>query len=146
MAKPTQFTWSGLLLRFVFALILVLGTYNPWGFSIYDWFVNDPNGWKESLPLKAFALIILIIGWAIYLRATWRSLGPIGLFLALAFFGTIVWLLVYYGGLTLGLDGPTVVIVEVVLAAVLAVGMTWSLIRRRLTGQMDVDEISEGED
>ena len=29
--------WDGLLLRFIVALLLVFATYNPSGYSYYDW-------------------------------------------------------------------------------------------------------------
>lgn len=87
--------------------------------------------------------IILVIGWVIYLRATWYSLGPIGLVLALAFFSAFIWLLVDIG--LLATDNVTLFnwITLIVLSAILAVGMSWSHIRRRMTGQIDMDEVDE---
>jgi hypothetical protein len=68
MAKK-GITWSGFLLRFTAAIVLVFTTYNPEGYSYYHWV-------KDSLPaiepLMIFAAVILLIGWTIYLRATAR--------------------------------------------------------------------------
>ena len=85
--------------------------------------------------------IVLLIGWIIFLRATYRSLGPAGTLLAAAFFGVIVWAMIYYE--LLSLDNVTAMqyVVLLVLSAILATGMSWSHIRRRMTGQLDVDEI-----
>ena len=78
-------TWQGILLRFLFAAILFFSTYNPEGYSYFDWALMNMS---EITPLKIFAGIVLLIGWTIYIRATIRSLGIIGLILALGFFGT----------------------------------------------------------
>ena len=136
-----RFTWSNFLIRFVFACLLVLGTYNPSTFSYAHWVSED---FPQSInALNAFAGIILIIGWVIYLRATWRSLGPVGLLLALIFFGVFIWLLIDIG--LLSIDRPSSIgwVILVVISAVLAVGMSWSHIRRRMTGQIDMDEVED---
>jgi hypothetical protein len=83
----------------------------------------------------------LLIGWVMFLRATWNSLGPIGTLLAAAFFGVIIWLLIEWNFLSL--DNATVFqwVILVILTGVLAVGMSWSHVRRRISGQYDTDEI-----
>ena len=74
---------------------------------------------------------------------TWRSIGPIGLGLVAAFFGAILWALFYYG--LLQPDQTTVIayILLIVAATVMAIGLSWSHIRRRLSGQLDTTEIPE---
>ncbi|MES9868838.1 MAG: DUF6524 family protein [Sedimenticola sp.] len=134
------FDFSNFLIRLVMALILVFATYNPSGYSWYHWFTGSEN---KIDPLIALAAIVLIIGWAIYLRATMRSLGVIGTTLAVAFFGIIVWALIEYQ--VLSLDNTTALeyIVLVMLSAIMATGLSWSHVRRRLTGQIDVDETDD---
>lgn len=139
-----QFNSQGFLLRFLFALALVYITYNPSGLSYYHW-AKDAligNGTIMSPPF-ALVSIVLLIGWTIYLRATFRSLGGFGLLLALAFFAIIIWWLVDLG--LLGLQNVSVFsyIVLFLIAAVLAVGMSWSHVRRRLSGQADMDDVDE---
>jgi hypothetical protein len=89
----------------------------------------------------ALAGIVLLIGWTIYLRATARSLGIFGLLLAAAFFGTILWLVIDWG--LVHVDSVTAItyIILVILCGILAIGISWSHIRRRMTGQVDVDEV-----
>ena len=99
---------------------------------------------RETNKLDAvliFAGVLLVIGWAIYLRATVRSLGIIGIILAVAFFGSVTWLLVQ--SQILSLENITILtyVLLVMLSAVLATGISWSHIRRRMTGQADVDEV-----
>lgn len=138
-----QFNSQGFLLRFIFALILVFVTYNPTGISYYHW-ANDIFYTDASIsPPFALVSIILLIGWTVYLRATMRSLGGFGLILAFAFFAIIIWWLVDLG--LLGIDRFSVLtyIILFLTSAVLAVGMSWSHIRRRMSGQADMDDVDE---
>ncbi len=143
MAKNT-FSWLSFFIRLLFALILVYASYNPSGTSFYHW---AQEAWlAEPLaitPALAMSAIVLLIGWTIYLRATFRSLGLFGLALAFAFFGIIVWWLIDIGWL--GLENVSIFsyIALFILAAVLATGMSWSHIRRRISGQADMDDIDE---
>jgi hypothetical protein len=130
--------WVGILLRFFVAIILVFATYNPTDYSYYDWFRNML---PEIDPLVIFAGVVLLIGWTIFLRATVRSLGAFGLLLAFAFFGTLIWLLIFWD--LVPADSVTAItyIILVVISGVLATGISWSHIRRRMTGQVDVDDV-----
>jgi len=133
-------TFQGFLLRFMFALLLVLLTYNPSGYSYSHWLQNSFSNFG---PLLAIAGISLIIGWVIYIRATLRSLGLIGLILAALFFSTILWLLIDWGWL--GFNNVTAMnwVILVLISALLAVGISWSHIRRRWSGQIDADDVDE---
>ncbi|MGD2056843.1 MAG: DUF6524 family protein [Gammaproteobacteria bacterium] len=130
--------WAGYLLRFLAAVVLVFSTYNPSGYSYFHWARDSLPGID---PLVVFAGVILLIGWTVFLRATFRSLGAFGLLLAFAFFGTLIWLLVYWDLVPADNLKAIIYIVQVVLCGVLATGISWSHIRRRMTGQVDVDEI-----
>ncbi len=143
MSSRTTITWSGIGLRFLSALLLVFLTYNPSKFSYYHWGIVEMV--DHFSVAKVFIGIVLIIGWAIFLRATSRSLGKLGLILTTGFFVTLVLLLQQLGFKVTSLDG-IVYVVLVILAAIMTVGMSWSHIRRRLTGQVDVDEMHTGEE
>ncbi len=130
--------FGGFAGRFIFALLLVLASFNPSGYSFYHWAAAQ---WGTQPALVALGGIVLLIGWAIFLRATLRSLGLIGVGLVLAFFATVVWVAVSYGWLKLENTRLILWIVLVIVAAVLALGISWSHLRRRLSGQADVDEV-----
>ena len=138
MASRKSFGWDGFLLRFVFATMLVFATYNPEGVSYYHWI-------SEALPdftvIKAFVGVIILIGWIILIRATLGSLGFIGIVLAAAFFGLAIWLIVDVLGLSTDNIRVISYIVGIMLASVLSIGVSWSHVRRRITGQVDTDEI-----
>lgn len=132
----SQFTLNSFLLRFAFALALVLLTYNPSGISWVGWLLSD-----TALVYKVATGVVLAIGWVIYLRATWNSLGQLGTILAAAFFAVIIWLLWQWGLVSLGSGAVIQWLGLLMLSGVLAVGMSWSHIRRRMSGQYDTDEI-----
>lgn len=141
MAIVKEISWTGIGIRFLVALLLVFATYNPEGYSYIDWLAMKESG---PLALKALVGVILVIGWTIYLRATLRSLGGFGMLLVIALMVTLLWLLITWNVIPYDSIRATTYMVEVVISALLAVGMVWSHIRRRLTGQVDVDEIEEG--
>lgn len=133
-------SFAGILLRLLFALVLVFATFNPSGYSYYHWLRDTLPGYSVLL---IFAGVVLLIGWTIFLRATTRSLGAFGLILAFLFFGTLLWLVIDMGWVSPDNINMITYLILILLSAVLAIGMSWSHIRRRLSGQADVDEIDE---
>ncbi|NND67333.1 MAG: hypothetical protein HKN19_07090 [Halioglobus sp.] len=136
----TEFNALGFLGRWVFALALVFSTYNPTEYSYFSWIAADGT---EFSPLIALVGIILLIGWIIFLRATLRALGVVGIGLGAALFGCLIWLFVDMGWLSLEQTGALTWIALVLISLILATGMSWSHVRRRLTGQFDVDETDD---
>ena len=128
---------KGFLLRFLAAAVLLFATYNPEGWSYFHWMAQD--GWTMT-PLKAFAGVCLLVGWVFLLRATLQSLGALGTILAAAFFGTLIWLIVSWAHLEPKTSKGLTYLILLGLAAVLSTGSAWSIWRRRMTGQVDVDE------
>ena len=133
----TEFNAVSFLGRWLFAVALVLGSYNPTEWCYYSWATAETTSFG---PIVAIVGIVLLIGWIIFLRATFMSMGWLGITLGAALFGCIVWLMVDQGWLTLDSEGAIAWVVLIILSLILAVGMSWSHIRRRLSGQFDVDE------
>ena len=139
-----KFSLLSFTFRFLGAALIVLSTFNPSGYSYFHW-VSDSiqtSGPKFGAQ-HAFVGVVLLIGWTILIRSTLRSLGALGLLLAAAFIGTLVWLLTSYGLLDADSSTAIIWISLICLSALLALGMSWSHIRRRLSGQVDVDDITE---
>lgn len=137
----SNFGPDSFLLRWIFALVLVLGTYNPSPYSYLGWLLAD--GFRFG-PLPALVGILLVIGWIIFLRATFLSLGWLGILLGVALFGCLIWLFVDIGLLSLESHGILTWLSLIVVSLLLGVGMSWSHIRRRLSGQLDVDDVETG--
>ena len=135
-------TATGLLWRFIAALVLVLLTYNPSGYSAYDW-VSTAIANSAFGPLHLILIAVLAIGWVVYWVATWRALGTLGMTLAVVLFGAIIWLLFDVGLLESHSIDAITWISLVCLSAVLAVGVSWSHVWRRLTGQYNVEDVDD---
>ena len=138
MTIQKTFGWDKFIVRFIFALVVVFSTYNPEGYSYFHWIYEDLPAFSV---LKAFIGVILLICWIILIRATLGSLGAIGILLAAAFFGLAIWLLIDVFGLSTDSFRVVAYIISIMLASVLSIGISWSHIRRRLSGQVDTDEI-----
>ena len=132
--------FDGIIVRFVFALILVFLTYNPSGYSYFHWAKSIVPSFNPALAICG---LLLIISWGVYLRATFRSLGLIGLILAILLFASFIWLFLDFGWLSL--DNATVMswVGLTIMSLLLAIGMSWSHIRRKLSGQVDIDDVDE---
>lgn len=130
---------SGVLARIAAALALVLLTFNPGGYSYYHWVAQ---AFPHLSALQVVAGIALAIGWVIYVTATRRSLGMFGVTLLMALFAALIWLAVQNGWLHLSSGTAAAWIVVLVTGLILGIGMCWSFVRRRLSGQTDVDQVS----
>ena len=131
-------SWLGVLWRVALAMALVFLTYNPTGHSYFHWALTNFSTFDA---LKALAGALLLAGWVFYLRAALSSLGLLGLILLLLILGAVVWLLVEQKILDPQQPGVLSWVALALLGLVLGIGMSWSLVRQRLTGQVVVDEI-----
>ncbi len=134
------FDFSSFLVRLGVALVLVFATYNPSGYSWFHWFSQAEN---KVDPLIALGAILLVIGWVIYLRATIRSLGAVGTVLAAVLFGTVIWAAIDNNLLSLQNTTAMAYVILVALSTIMAIGLSWSHVRRRMSGQLDVDDRDE---
>jgi len=136
--KTNQFSWPNFFVRFCAAIVLVFASYNPAGLSYYHWaIIKIP----DITPVMAFAGLVLLIGWVIFIRATLRSLGVIGIALAVALFGALFWMILDWG--IISADNVVAVnyITQTILCLTIATGMSWSHVRRRISGQVDADDV-----
>lgn len=131
-----EFTAISFLWRLLFSLFLVLATYNPSEYSVFHWI----RGAESIGAVHFFVAAMLLIGWTILWVATWRSLETLGVILASLGIGTLVWLLIDIGLLEPDTSTAFAWIVLVSLAVLLSIGLSWSHVWRRLTGQFEVDD------
>jgi hypothetical protein len=135
-------TAVGFLWRFIAALVLVLLTYNPSGQSAYHW-ISSAVAENAFGPLHLLLIGVLLIGWAVYWIATWRALGTLGVALAGLVLSAIIWLLIDIDLLSLDSVSAVTWVSLVGLSIVLAVGVSWSHVWRRLTGQLNVEDVDD---
>ena len=127
---------GGLLARVGTGVALVLLTFNPSGHSYVHWALRDLS---QFSALQAVPGALLLCGWVLFVRAALGSLGWLGVALASLVIAALVWLLVDAG--ILDAAGGRSWIALVSLGLVLGFGLCWSHLRRRLTGQVDVDRV-----
>lgn len=130
----------GFLIRWIAAFILLSATFNPTPWNYISW--SRENG-SDQLPLLVFLGLLLVVGYIIFLRATLRSIGLIGMLLIVAILTSAVWVLIDYGLFTLEDQDTNIWVALVILSLVFGIGLSWSLARRRISGQADVDDVDE---
>ena len=140
-SKPHKsFGFKDFLWRLLAAFVLVFVTFNPSGYSYLHWVKIDFSD-KGLSAAHFFVGVILLVGWAIFVIASRRSLGTLGTILGVALIGTGIWLLVDLGLIHVGSTTAITWLALITLAILLAIGLSWSHIWRRLSGQLEVDEI-----
>lgn len=136
-----RFSWGSLGVRLLAALALVFATYNAEGRSYYHWALAPLASGAGFNALKFLAGIVLVAGWVVFLQATRRSIGILGALLVTAVCGGVIWLLIDYNIVSATSTRGITRVVLFAVALVLAVGMSWSHVSRRLTGQGDTDVV-----
>lgn len=128
-------SWSGVIVRIVLAIALVLATYNPSGHSFYHWLSEPPAG---ITAIKGLLGVVLLIGWAVSLRTVHVALGSLGVILGVALLAALAWVFVEQRWLDLNTPSAVAWLALLILGTVLGLGLSWSLIRARITGQLEV--------
>ncbi len=128
----------GFLLRWICAFGLLAATFNPTEYNYVQWLRSYGS---MNVSIAVLVGLLLLVGYIIYLRATLRSIGALGMLLVLALVGAGVWVLVDLGVMRLDDPGLRVWLGLGVLSFVLAIGLSWSIVRRALSGQADVDDV-----
>lgn len=132
------FGFGDFVARWIFAQALVFASFNPTEWSYARWAAAS---WPTDPAMAAFLGVLLLIGWIIFLRATLRAIGIFGIALIAAAAGTLLWVLIDRGLLRLDDVDLMTWIGLVVLGLILGLGMSWSHVRRALSGQADVDDV-----
>jgi len=124
-----------MILRILFALAIVIATWNPTGWSYVQWALIDTSTFDAT---KALLGVLLVAAWLLCIRATWVSLGLMGLVLAAIVIGVFVWWLLSMG--IVSSDQGTMQWIGVIaIGVVLGIGMGWSLFRAKATGVVETD-------
>lgn len=124
----------GFLLRWMCAFALLALTFNPTEYNYVQWVRSYGS---MNISIAVLAGLVLLIGYIIYLR----SIGAFGMLLVLALAGAGLWVLYDLGVLRLDEPSFNVWLGLIALSFVLAIGLSWSIVRRALSGQADVDDV-----
>jgi hypothetical protein len=94
---------------------------------------------KAIDAVRAFAGALLLACWVFAIRTTMVSMGALGIVLLGLVLGTLVWLLFDIGAIKANAPHLLIWIVLVTVSLILGVGLSWSALRQRLTGQVEAD-------
>lgn len=130
----------GFVLRWAVAFGLLAATFNPTEWNYARW---AKVNFSDQMPLAVLLGLLLAVGYIIYLRATLRSIGAFGMGLVLAVAAALLWVLYDYGLLTFENPTQNTWLGLAALSLVLGIGLSWSHVRRRLSGQADMDDVDE---
>jgi Family of unknown function (DUF6524) len=128
----------GILLRWLGAFVLLAITYNPTPWNFVTW---AQANFTTNLPITLLLGLILALGYLLYVGATLRSIGVLGIVLLAALFALVLWVLYDWGMLSLGNSALNTWISILVLSVILGVGLSASIIWQRMSGQATVDDI-----
>ena len=132
--NPRIYFVSLFLNRILLSTLLVFGTYNPSGNSYHHWLMRT-----ETLTIpQVFVGIALLIGWVTMARMAFLSIGYFGI--------AAISLMVLMGitfGVGLGFFGfedvrITKYLVLFWIALVFGIGISWSFVQKRISGERDV--------
>lgn len=128
----------GILLRWLGAFLLLAAIFNPTRWNYVIW---ARANWADQMPLILFSGLILVVIAMVYVVATMRSIGLLGALVIAAIFAAGLWVLTDWGLLGLTNSALNVWLIILVLSLILGIGMSWSILRQRLSGQASVDEV-----
>ncbi|MGL4234548.1 DUF6524 family protein [Tabrizicola sp.] len=128
----------GILLRWLGAFILLVAIFNPTQWNYVTW---ARDAWADQTPLVVFTGLILAVIAMVYLVSTMRSIGILGALVIAAIFAAGIWVLIDWGVLGLNNSALNVWLIIVALSLILGIGMSWSILRQRLSGQQTTDEV-----
>ncbi|MES2667597.1 MAG: DUF6524 family protein [Pseudomonadota bacterium] len=128
----------GILLRWLGAFMLLAATFNPTPWNYVTWVQAN---WATQMPLAVFLGLLLLVGFMVYTVATMRSIGVLGVILIAAIFGAGLWVLTDRGVISMTNSDLNTWAALVAMSLILGIGLSWSRLRQRLTGQATVDEV-----
>ena len=129
-----------ILTRWLTSFGLLAATYNPPPSNYAVW---ASDMYRDMTSLVVLGGLLILIGYIVFLRATLRSIGILGMGLFIALFGTTLWVLWDLQVITFENPTTNIWLALLGLSLMLAVGMSWSHIRARLSGQFDMDDVDE---
>jgi hypothetical protein len=132
-----MFGFVNFLLRLLLTFFVVFATYNPSGRSFFHWAKSG----EAPATMVAVAAIMLIAAYAFLIRSTWRSIKPLGALLVAVFLVLFNAMLVDLGVMPALTEGIFAAMCLASLSVLLAVGVSFSAIRARLSGQVDSDDV-----
>jgi len=127
----------GFLIRWFVAFVLLTITFNPTELNFVRW---ASTSWDDQTSFVVLFGLVLLVVYVVFLTAVLRGIGALGVVLVLAVIAALVWVLLDIGWLSIENPGALTWVAILALSIVLAVGMYWGILWRRISGQIEVDD------
>ena len=128
----------GIFLRWLGAFVLLAITFNPTPFNYVRW---AEASYATQTPLVVLLGLLLAVGYMVYGAATLHSIGTFGILFIAAIFGAALWVLIDWHVLSLTSQSLNTWLAILALSLILGIGLSWSILRQRLSGQQTTDEV-----
>lgn len=126
-----------LLIRVVVSAIVVFGTYNPTGKSVYHWIAGHPNPTDAWVVLAGIVTALAVFS---LLIASWKTFGMLGTTVIAILFAAVAYLFVQEGWVAAGENNSIQWLLLTMLSVFFGLGLAGAIIWRKLTGQVVTDE------
>ena len=126
-----------LLIRVLISAIVVFGTYNPTGKSVYHWIANHPNPTDAWVVLAGIVTALAVFS---LLIASWKTFGMLGTSVIAILFAAVAYLFVQEGWVAAGENNSIQWLILAMLSVFFGLGLAGAIIWRKLTGQVVTDE------
>lgn len=127
----------GFVVRWLVAFVLLAVTFNPTELNFVRW---ATGAWDDQTSFVVLFGLVLLVIYVVFLTAVLRGIGALGVTLVLAVIAALVWVLLDLGWLSIENPGAMTWVAILALSVVLAVGMYWGILWRRISGQIEVDD------
>lgn len=126
-----------LITRMLIAAIVVFGSYNPSGKSVFHW-VSEQGDYTDAWVILV-AIVAVLLNFAL-LVAAWKALGKLGTIVLGILFAALVYLALQEGWASQ--DSPETLqwLALILYTGFLGIGLAGAIIWRRATGQVVTDE------
>lgn len=135
--RHSRFGFSDILLRFFALFCLMLISYNPYGFSIVAWIQSDLS------PFSIGCSLIVIAIWGVVLWMAYLGIGKLGGLLVMGILLVLLWMASSAGVTVFESFEGAVFTIEIFVSMLLAIGLSWAHLRRRISGQFSTDDLTE---
>jgi len=122
----------GVVVRTLVCFFIVFGTWNPTDYCFVWWAMHDPGATAPEIAAAGSTLFGLYVFFG---RIAWLSLGPDGITAALGILIAGYLTLYEFNIIDIWQRETFIYMLLSTLAFILAIGLAWSLMKRRISGQ-----------
>jgi hypothetical protein len=134
-----MFSYPGIIVRWLMSMFVVFAIFNPSGYSYVHWVLRDAD---QPWSLKVLAGLLLGSLVTTFLLATVRALGLRGIIAASGLLAAATWAMIDLGLFRDLSHSAYLTIVLTLIASILALGLSWSNLSLRVTGQVDSNDVT----